>query len=1116
MKLIPIFLMAALMQVSAKSYSQVNISVRNIPLEVALNKVMEQTGYAFFWDQQLLDKSARVSIDVHNASLKEVLDKLLESQSLTYFVKESDKSVFIRKKTTIVLPFVLQQEKVVKGKVTDESGSPLPGANVIVRGGSRGVITDANGEFELRNVPDKVIISVSMIGYETREVPLNGRLSIKVTMVRKTTGLGEVVVNTGIFNRKVESFTGATATFTGEQLKTIGNQNIVQSLKSLDPSFIVLENNLAGSNPNVLPNMSIQGKTSMIGVRDRLAADPNQPLFILDGFDSDVATIMALDINRIANVTILKDAAATAIYGSKAANGVVVVDTKMPRAGRMNVAVTLDNTVQWADLSGYNMMNAAEKMEFDRLSGYYNYPLDATENRYRADSIYNARMEAVLSGVNTNWMDFPLKKNVMSKNYSVYADGGDNTFRFGLGLKYGQLPGVMKGSSRNTGNANLDMSYRTKKFSFNNKFLFATYTAKESPYGSFATYATGLPYLHPTEDKWLIERLDMRNSGDTAMNPLYIAQLPSTNQAINQSFQNQMQAMFNLNDNFRVEAKFMVRQQTNEQEVFRSPELVEFRTNPVNRKGSYDNDKTRGLSYQGFLQANYGRTWDRHELNVVPGATIEHNGSILNGYRVEGFPIGNFTSPAYGANYPEDQYPSYSKTERRAISGFLNVHYGLDRKYLADVTYRRDGSSVFGSTRRFTDTWTVGLGWNVHNEDWFKNSKYRAINFLKLRASLGNPGNQNFGSYNSFTSLTYATGFLNEFGAGTMVNKWGNPYLAWQKTLHFNAGFDARLLKERLSINFNYYNKNTDPMVVTLPNAPSVGENDLVINIGNMRTTGYDFNVTGTLLSRPKERFFWKANVFGSNYKSVYGGLGNALDILNSLNQGALPDQASKQDYSKINQNLERYVDGGQPDDLWAVRSLGIDPTTGKEMFLTKGGEVTFTYDPADIVKVGNSRPLIQGICGTTVQYGGLSMNINMRYMVKSQQFNSALFNKVENITSSQYARQNADRRALYDRWKKAGDKAQFKAMERLDITQPFANTPMSSRFIQEESNFVGESCSLTYDFYGQAWLKKAGMQGLRLTGYVNDIFRVSNIRRERGIEYPYTRSISFSLNATF
>ncbi|MCK7557399.1 TonB-dependent receptor [Chitinophaga sedimenti] len=106
----------------------------------------------------------------------------------------------------------------------------------------------------------------------------------------------------------------------------------------------------------------------------------------------------------------------------------------------------------------------------------------------------------------------------------------------------------------------------------------------------------------------------------------------------------------------------------------------------------------------GFLQANYGRTWDRHELNIVPGATIEHNGSILNGYRVEGFPIGNFTSPAYGANYPEDQYPSYSKTERRAISGFLNVHYGLDRKYLADVTYRRDGSSVFGSTRRFTDT----------------------------------------------------------------------------------------------------------------------------------------------------------------------------------------------------------------------------------------------------------------------------------------------------------------------------------------------------------------------------------------------------------------------------
>ena len=181
----------------------------------------------------------------------------------------------------------------------------------------------------------------------------------------------EDVVVTGIFTRKKESFTGSASTYTAAELKTMGSQNILQSLKTLDPAFAILEDNQFGSDPNRLPNMEIRGKSSVLGLRDELDADPNQPLFILDGFESSLAVINDLDINRIESITILKDAASTAIYGSKAANGVVVVETVKPKSGELQVSYNGNLNLSMPDLSSYNLMNAREKLEFERLAGGY-------------------------------------------------------------------------------------------------------------------------------------------------------------------------------------------------------------------------------------------------------------------------------------------------------------------------------------------------------------------------------------------------------------------------------------------------------------------------------------------------------------------------------------------------------------------------------------------------------------------------------------------------------------------------------------------------------------------------------------------------------------------------
>ncbi|HUP12607.1 MAG TPA: hypothetical protein VM187_10355, partial [Niastella sp.] len=232
---------------------------------------------------------------------------------------------------------------------------------------------------------------------------------------------------------------------------------------------------------------------------------------------------------------------------------------------------------------------------------------------------------------------------------------------------------------------------------------------------------------------------------------------------------------------------------------------------------------------------------------------------------------------------------------------------------------------------------------------------------------------------------------------------------------------------------------------------------------------------------------------------------GSALESLNKKNQ--------------TNKNLQRYYDGGSPDDLWAIRSMGIDPATGRELFLTKAGEPSFTYDSRQIIKAGNSRPDWVGVVGTSFQYGGFNVSLNMRYSFGGDQFNRALFDKVENITTAGLM-QNQDKRALFDRWKKAGDVTSFKKIQLNDnwvgFGQPAADiTDPSSRFIQKDNFITGESISLSYQF-NSGWVSKYGLSNLQISGYMNDIFRIASIKAERGIDYPFARSVSFSIRTNF
>lgn len=1077
------------LNLSASAFSQyqkISVTLKNAGIEEFIEAIKKQCDVGFIYDYTKVKSIPAITIDVKNEPIADVLDVALQGSG---FKAEIEKN-------TIIIRQLVVQEKAqvaikVKGKVIMEGGNPLPGVTVLIQGTTLGTATNANGEFEL-TIPEPIgkILVFSFIGMNNKEVEIkNPAEPLKVIMTETAENLKEVVV-TGIFSRKKESFTGAAATYTSNELKSVGNQNIIQSLKTLDPSLLVLDNKEWGSDPNRLPDMEIRGKTSIPGFKEEYGTDPNQPLFILDGFETTLATIMNLSLDRVASVTILKDAASTAIYGSKAANGVVVVETVQPEIGKLRVSYRGDFTVSFADLSDYNLMNAKEKLEFEKLSGYYDddYPV----YQLQKDKLYNKRQAEIARGVNTYWLNEPLR-TTFSHRHNLYVDGGDEAMRYGLGVNYGTTKGVMKGSNKDIVSVNLDLNYRVKSLRFSNKASFEYTNADREPV-SFSTFAQANPYYRKVDqDNQTTVVLDTISGDKLVYNPLYAAGLRHVDKTKTIGLTDNFQAEWDITKALRARGRIGLRYTDQDGERFKSPKHPDYAETTELERGSYSESYNRNFSYDGDITITYGQLFaEKHQINVVGGWTFQQSQLRTGGYSTVGFVNDLYVNPAFSSGYKEGTKPSYSKTVSRSTSFYLTANYAFDNRYLLDATYRSDGSSVFGVNNLFTNTWSVGLAWNIHNEDFMKELEW--LTLLKIRGSMGNPGNQNFDAYQAMKTYSYNSWLQNKFGTSAIIDQFGNSDLKWQKTMEKSIGMDAVFLNNRLRFNIDYYTKDTDPLLAIINMPTSTGTTSLTTNIGKQSIKGLDGQISFSPIYRPDDRINWTMRFTFRHEKGEYKNVGNSLEKLNQDNIEA--------------QSLTRYYDGGSPDDLWAVRSLGIDPTTGNELFLKKDGTTSFEWDVKDEVVVGNSRPKLEGVVGTTLYYKGLSISANFRYQVGGYTFASAMFNKVENISEDNLFN-NQDKRALYDRWKQPGDHAQFKSIANS------ASTKMSSRFVLKENTFKGESITIGYETTA-AWLKSFGASSMTLNAYMNDIFRCSSIKEERGTEYPFARSVAFSLSVRF
>lgn len=751
--------------------------------------------------------------------------------------------------------------------------------------------------------------------------------------------------------------------------------------------------------------------------------------------------------------------------------------------------------IEWADLTDYNLMNSSEKLQYEKLAGYYG-SLDANGNIIDEyyQNLYNQRMLRTKQGIDSYWLNEPLQTG-FTQSHNIFAEGGDAAFRYGIGMTYTQTQGVMKNSNRDVLNGNVQLTYRIDKFAFTNQTNI-TNTDVENPTVSFSDFARTNPfydkYNEYGEIDQVIEEIQTISGGTQYItNPLWDLNQKSYDRNNQLSFTNNFQIEYRPLPELRIRGKLGIIVGRSNSKQFDSPEMSKYLNTDQLKRGSYSESNTKSSSYDGSLDISYGKTFGKHTINAIGGMQISENNSNLSMFQAIGYSSDLFSNPNFANGYPEGGRPSSSISKSRTASYYANFNYGYQLRYLLDFNLRTDGSSVYGVNNPFSTTWSLGLGWNIHNEEFF--NKNGVLNYLKLRYSVGNPGNANLSAKMANSIYTYYTQYPNMFGLAALISSWGNSGLKWQRTNEHNVGVDIEMFHNRLRLSTDFFIKKTDPLLLSIDFPPSTGISQVPMNIGAMKNIGTTF--TGSYIIIRKPDMNWTVNANLRHIRTTYYNIGDLLEKYNEK--------------GRTNQTLTRYYDGASNTALYAVRSAGIDPMTGNEIFIRKDGSYTFKWDSADEVICGDSTPDVEGAFGTSFYWKGFSVNAIFSYRYGGQAFLSTLFNKVENISDVQ-VKYNQDKRALYDRWQKPGDIAKFK---RIDDT---STTNMSSRFIADDNTLELSTVSVGYETTAGKWLQSIGASSFNVRIYGNNLFRLSTIKEERGIDYPFSRRISASVGIRF
>ncbi|WP_158796396.1 TonB-dependent receptor [Pedobacter sp. L105] len=889
----------------------------------------------------------------------------------------------------------MAQDRTVSGTVRGkDDGLPIPGVNVKVKGTRLGATSGSDGTYRIGNVPQGSTILFSFIGYDAKEVELGSTKVIDVVLTLNSKQLGEVVIN-GYGSQTRSSVTGAVSQVKSGDLE---NKDFTSLDQSLQGKVVGLQSTGSSGQPGALQDVRIRGIGS-------ITANAS-PLYVIDGIiinsgdlsrNTTTANALAgLNANDIESVNVLKDASASAIYGSRAANGVIVITTKQGKAGKTKV--TLD--AEFGSTKPGKLPDAGKSLTTDQwrtltAEGILNNPSFATANGITSGNVndYVNNTLGAGTGVNTNWLDV-VQRNGRQEQYNLGISGGTDNTQFHISGGYFKQQGTIIASDFNRYSLNMDVKTKVNdQLSFSTTLIIGA-TGQHSPSGgsAFSNPISAsqflLPFLNPynADGSYNIDPVTFPANN---YNPLY-------NAANNTSALNQLKGLgtvsgeYKILDNLKFTSRIGVDYNNLEENNYWNPTYGDGQ----GYGGLSSRYYTRYFNWTWsnladyHLDVNHDNTW---VANVKAGYEAQKSQYYYSSVTATGFPANTAINVPSGGATPLEASGS---NEDYTVASLLSLaDFSYKGKYVISGSFRRDGSSRFGAANRYGDFWSVGGSWNAQQEDFIKQLTW--INTLKVRASYGLTGNANIGNYNWRQLYSYGYNY-NGLG-GTAPTSVGNNNLTWETNKQLDLGLDLSVLKDRLSFTFDYYNRDATNLLLNQPTSLTTGFSSFTNNVGSMRNRGTEFSVSGTPVIAGD--FKWQAGFNIAHNVNKVLSLVDGKDIISGayINRVGLDVQT-----------------------FYLRQWAGVNPANGSPLWYTDASRTTTTsnYNAAALVANKSASPKVFGSFTSSFSYKGFSLDGMLYY-----NFGNYVQDAWARYTQSDGANTSFNRVASQlDAWSKPGD----------------------------------------------------------------------------------------------
>ncbi len=1036
--------------------SRVSLRMENVSLEKVILELRKQTGIRFFYSMDKIKDIDHLHVKAENKMLKEVLDDLLRNTGLTYSLL--DDVVVIRDKSASPAVDSLKQT-IVRGVVKDTTGNVLPGVTVVIKGTRIGVSTDSKGEFSIVTTEKETSTLVfSCVGMKTKEVKVNLLKNVKLTvlMQEEVASLEEVVITTGYQNVKKRSMAGSTSSVKAEDLVLNGTQTLEQALQGKLPGVMIInKSGLTGTRQKV----RVRGTSTLVGnaepvwVVDGIIQEDPLPfntteLANIQGTDMDLirdfvgGAISWLNPNDIDNITVLKDASATAIYGVKAANGVIVITTKKGERGRISLSYSGNfSTSSKLTYKNMELMNSKERVDFSR-EAYERGAILKQDERvgYMALALAYKRREISyeefnegakkLETNNTDWFDL-LFQVPFSHGHSISISGGDDKTTYRASFGYNKQSNTAKGNSREayTGNLNISSTFWGQvlvNVGLSGSMAKTEAFAGASPYGYASTTNRAIPCY---EDDGELSFYDDGSGLYNIINELTNSGNKNTTSSINSNLSvrwtpgHGLTLSSTLGYNYSTSyGESWYTEQTNHIRRIRGYEFgtrrpgdPDFIKSPLPFGGELNTNESRNNNYTWRNQVEFAKTFDRHTLTIMIGEETRSNkydgsSQINYGYmpdRGKSFadvplatgPADNRTENGYARTHP-------TLTDRKSnyLSFYGNMSYMFDERYAVNASIRMDGSNRFGQDKnaRFQPVWSVGARWNVTKEHWLGGQNF--LNDVSLRASYGYQGNvaENVGP-DLIAKIEPVDSKTGEYKL--TIARLPTPDLKWEKNQSINLGLDFSILGSHLNGTFEYYYKHTTDMITTREVPYENGVTSMAINGGDMKNSGWDLSFS--LVPLRTKDFVWSLSM-------------NTSKVYNKVDSDLKPTEKWS-DAVGGNYNKKGYAVSS----FWAFRFTGLNPENGAPEFdLSNANTEEAALDVTEYMTyAGKLEPDFTAGLGTSFRYKSLSLSANFYLSTGNKKFLSSPYggSGYGDATKVASEYQNLSTQLL-DRWRKPGD----------------------------------------------------------------------------------------------